>query len=150
MKRLLSCPIVVTLAVAYFWCNPHVRAEDKKVPEADALPAAPKDFAKEVPKTGLAAAGANPVFVTPRGAFGIPFASGAKGSAAFEWAGKGYDSRQTYLGFQNNFHYWKVDDWQVVVAIRNTATGGKFDTYLFVNGGSNPIFYSQGAPFPAP
>lgn len=59
-------------------------------------------------------------------------------------AGQGYDATLKYLGYQNGFLYFKVTGWQIIVAIRNEAIGGKFDVYFFINGSTTPIFFDRG------
>lgn len=156
MKKLLALSFSFGLLVLLLSENSVLLAQDKKVPDVEAapVPAAPNDneYATEAPTTGLikAAGTGNAVLVTPKGGFAIPFVQGKKGCTAFEFGGRGFDSPQTYRGYQSNFHYWKIDLWQIIVAVRNTPTGGKFDVYFFINGSSIPVFYSQGVPYPSP
>lgn len=146
MKTKLS--LIVSVALINVLLCAVSLAQDKKVPEVETFPALPKSYSKEAPKTGLGASTSNVVLISPRGAFGLAFSSTTETGAVFEYANKGFVTKLKYLGIQDDFLYFAVQGWQVVVAIRNHATGGTHDVYFFVNGGSTPIFFVKGLAFP--
>jgi len=147
---LKSMLLWVVVGAALVCMNSGSGAEDKKVPEAEKPPSLPKEYSKEAPTSGLAksAASATVIVICPRGGFALAISAAEKTGTVFEYGGKGFDSKLTYLGAQAGFLYYSVQGWQIIMAIRNEAVGGKHDMWFFVNGSSTPLRYSDGIAYP--
>jgi hypothetical protein len=145
MQRLFP---LLTLLVLSFTVALRDATGAEKVAEPPKAPALGKSFNEKAPKTGLSAVSdAQILFVTGRGSLCLSFDKSKETHAGIEWANNGYCSPVKYLGYQTGFHYWQFTEWQLILAINETGSGGVFDSWVFINGGNDPHYYAPGRAF---
>ena len=139
MMNKLSTFVLLSLVCAILGGS-SLAQEKKRVPVPKRAPSLPNTYSKGKPTTGLFAHAAQIVLITDRGAFGLSAVD--ETGATFEWEQKGYDTKVSRLGSQDEFEFFEVKDRQIIVAVRFQTP---FDVYFFINGSSEPIqFVSSG------